>query len=83
MVKNYKLGVLSWNTCQKTEDEIFTNMTVSPDYQEFLEFLGEVVKLEGWPYFRAGLDVKSNTTGKESLFTRYLDYEVCIRRFLL
>ena len=83
MVKNYKLGVLSWNCRQKTEDEIFANTVISPDFREFLDFLGEVVTLEGWPYYRAGLDVKANTTGEQSLFTRYLDYEVFLFFFFL
>jgi hypothetical protein len=31
----------------------------SPDYDEFLEFLGEKITLQGWANYRGGLDVKS------------------------
>jgi hypothetical protein len=31
----------------------------SPAFEEFLQFLGERVELQGWDKFRAGLDVTS------------------------
>jgi len=31
----------------------------SEEFEEFLDFLGDRVKLLGWEGFRAGLDVKS------------------------
>ena len=32
---------------------------LSPEYEEFLEFLGEKIQLKGWDKYRGGLDVKS------------------------
>lgn len=61
-------------------------MTPSDDFDEFLDFLGERVTLEGWEGFRAGLDVKSNlsrspltsgnTTGTNSVYTRHENLEL-------
>lgn len=31
----------------------------SPEFEEFLDFLGDRVELEGWTRYRAGLDVTS------------------------
>lgn len=32
----------------------------SPEFEEFLDFLGEKVELNGWTRYRAGLDVRGN-----------------------
>lgn len=38
--------------------------TITPDFQEFLDFLGSKVSLKGWDKFRGGLDIsESATTG--------------------
>ena len=34
------------------------------------------VTLRGWPHYRAGLDVRDDTTGTQSVYTTFLDYEV-------
>jgi len=49
---------------------MFSNKDGSEDYQEFLDVIGNEVKLEGWPHFAAGLDVKSNTTGNKFSFSQ-------------
>ncbi len=33
------------------------------DWYEFLNFLGDKVRLKGWQHFSGGLDVKHDTTG--------------------
>jgi len=76
VVNNYKFGVLYWKTGQKEEDEFYCNKEGSPDYEEFLNFLGEKIVLQGWSKFRGGLNVKDNFTGTHSVYTVYRNYEI-------
>lgn len=45
-------------------------------YEEFLDFLGDKVELNGWKGFSGGLDTKTGTTGKFSIFSSFQDYEI-------
>ena len=58
IISCYKFGVLYCKPFQTLENDIFSNQATSPQYGEFLEFLGEKITLQGWPKFRAGLDVR-------------------------
>lgn len=58
-----KVGVLL-SIGEQSEDEMFANQNATPLFQEFLDWLGNPIKLQGWEGFRGGLDVKTNTTGK-------------------
>jgi hypothetical protein len=46
-----------------TATDIFSNTGGSVDWYEFLNFIGEKVRLKGWNRFAGGLDVKTDTTG--------------------
>lgn len=35
--------------------------TSSPNFEEFLQFLGEKIRLKGWDKYRGGLDIKCNS----------------------
>jgi len=61
LVKHYSFGVLYCKSGQRTEDEIFSNREdgVSQAYLDFLGFIGDKVKLEGFPGPKVGLDTKS------------------------
>eukprot|EP01124_Arcella_intermedia_P007777 TRINITY_DN14811_c0_g1_i2.p1 TRINITY_DN14811_c0_g1~~TRINITY_DN14811_c0_g1_i2.p1 ORF type:complete len:464 (+),score=97.26 TRINITY_DN14811_c0_g1_i2:92-1483(+) len=74
---NYKFGVL-YSKDPKTENDLFavTEKQASSDYKEFLEFLGEKISLEGWSGYRGGLDVKTNTTGTHSIYTKFQNHEI-------
>ena len=67
---NYKFGVLYAKEGQ-TQNEMFGNNAPSPQFERFLELLGERVNLLGWKGFRGGLDVKHGHTGTESVFTKF------------
>lgn len=41
----------------------------SPAFEEFLEFLGEKVRLKGWDKYNGGLDVERDRTGQYSVYT--------------
>lgn len=75
-IRGFKFGVLYAAEGQTKEDEMFSNQTSSPEFEEFLDFLGDRVPLHGWPNFRAGLDVKTGTTGSHSIYQRWNGNEI-------
>jgi len=68
---NYKFGVLCAPKGNLTEDGMYNNIQVSADFEEFLEFLGTKVKLQGWNKFKGGLDIQNNLTGEYSYHTEF------------
>jgi len=71
---------------QIEEHDIFGNQAGSPEYEEFLHFLGDKIELKGWSGYAANLDSQSrallrlvltqpsfeaNTTGKHSVFHKF------------
>lgn len=73
---NFKFGVLYAAPKQTTDDEMFSNENGSEAFQNFISLLGEYVTLKNWDKFNGGLDVKNNTTGKESIYTTYEGHEI-------
>lgn len=45
---------------QSTEEEMYNNETAGPALEEFLQLLGDKVRLKGFTKYRAQLDTKSN-----------------------
>ncbi|PRP76271.1 hypothetical protein PROFUN_07793 [Planoprotostelium fungivorum] len=77
VVTHQKIGVLLRLKGQTTENDMFNNReNASPDFEEFLQFLGDRVELQGHAGFAGGLDVKKNTTGTASVYTVFHDLEV-------
>eukprot|EP01119_Soliformovum_irregulare_P011178 TRINITY_DN2782_c0_g2_i1.p1 TRINITY_DN2782_c0_g2~~TRINITY_DN2782_c0_g2_i1.p1 ORF type:complete len:1124 (-),score=330.52 TRINITY_DN2782_c0_g2_i1:6-3377(-) len=76
IIKNYKIGLLYVKAGQTDEDEMFANNEPSQQFEDFLNFLGQKVQLEGWDRYRAGLDVKYNSTGTHSIYTKHGDFEI-------
>jgi len=70
-IKGFKFGVLYAKDGQTKEDEMFANIETSPEFEEFLDFLGNRVKLDSWKKFRGGLDVRSGTTGSHSIYREF------------
>lgn len=75
-IKGFKFGILYASEGQTKEDEMFSNVESSPEFQEFLDFIGDRVPLQGWPHFRAGLDVKTGTTGEHSIYQKWNNNEI-------
>ncbi|PRP80563.1 hypothetical protein PROFUN_11876 [Planoprotostelium fungivorum] len=71
LISSYKFGILYCAADQTKEEDMFTNCGGSEDFIEFLELLGEKVQLQGWTKYRAGLDVKTNSTGVYSVYTTF------------
>ncbi len=71
-----KFGVLYRKTSQTDEDDMFSNTEMTPAFAEFLKLIGDRVTLQGFGGYRGGLDVRSNATGTESVYTKYEGIEV-------
>ncbi|OCT84201.1 signal-induced proliferation-associated protein 1 isoform X1 [Xenopus laevis] len=71
-----KIGILFCRAGQGSEEEMYNNETPGPAFQNFLNLLGEEVRLKGFDKYRAQLDNKTDSTGTHSLYTRYQDYEI-------
>ena len=76
--RTYKFGVLYCRPNQTNENEIYGNLheEASKAYKDFLAFLGELIKLQGWTKYRAGLDVTANNTGEYSVYYEYRQYQI-------
>ncbi|CAL8258224.1 unnamed protein product [Lota lota] len=72
----HKVGVLYCKAGQSTEEEMYNNEGASPALDEFLDLLGQRVRLKGFSKYRAQLDNKTDSTGTHSLYTTYKDYEL-------
>mmetsp|Transcript_14887 Transcript_14887/g.16538 ORF Transcript_14887/g.16538 Transcript_14887/m.16538 type:complete len:294 (+) Transcript_14887:808-1689(+) len=74
LVKNqFKVGVMYIKGKQKTEAEILGNTEGSIGLREFMEFMGEKVRLKNWKQYNGGLDTRKNADGKYAYYTRYDD----------
>ncbi|XP_053488423.1 signal-induced proliferation-associated 1-like protein 1 isoform X2 [Ictalurus furcatus] len=71
-----KVGVMYCRAGQSTEEEMYNNEMAGPAFEEFLQLLGEKVRLKGFSKYRAQLDTKTDSTGTHSLYTAYKDYEI-------
>ncbi|XP_075387863.1 signal-induced proliferation-associated 1-like protein 1 isoform X2 [Tenrec ecaudatus] len=71
-----KVGIMYCRAGQSTEEEMYNNESASPALDEFLQLLGERVRLKGFEKYRAQLDTKTDSTGTHSLYTTYKDYEI-------
>jgi len=72
---NFKFGVLYVKENQD-EDEIFNNREGSPDFEEFLQVLGDKIVLKNHTKYSGGLDTKRDFTGTHSIFVTYKQYEI-------
>ncbi|XP_010787800.1 signal-induced proliferation-associated 1-like protein 2 isoform X2 [Notothenia coriiceps] len=72
----HKVGVLYCKAGQSTEEEMYNNESAGPALEEFLDLLGQRVRLKGFTKYRAQLDNKTDSTGSHSLYTTYKDYEL-------
>ncbi|XP_058409128.1 rap1 GTPase-activating protein 1 isoform X1 [Diceros bicornis minor] len=73
---NFKFGVIYQKLGQTSEEELFSTNEESPAFMEFLEFLGQKVKLQDFKGFRGGLDVTHGQTGTESVYCNFRNKEI-------
>ncbi|XP_044277105.1 rap1 GTPase-activating protein 1 [Varanus komodoensis] len=73
---HFKFGVIYQKLGQTSEEELFSTTEESPAFVEFLEFLGQKVKLQDFKGFRGGLDVTHGQTGTESVYCSFRSKEI-------
>ncbi|XP_029433804.1 rap1 GTPase-activating protein 1 isoform X5 [Rhinatrema bivittatum] len=73
---NFKFGVIYQKFGQMSEEELFSTTEESPAFLEFLDFLGQTVKLQDFKGFRGGLDVTHSQTGTESVYLNFRSKEI-------
>ncbi|XP_013415008.1 signal-induced proliferation-associated 1-like protein 2 isoform X2 [Lingula anatina] len=76
ITKTYKIGVMYCKAGQSTEEELYNNEYAGPAFDEFLDCIGQRVRLKGFEKYRAGLDNKTDSTGTHSLYATYANNEV-------
>ena len=76
LIKDVKVGVLLCRAGQATEEEMYNNVESTRAFDEFLELLGDRVRLKGFEHFRGGLDNASDTTGTHSVYTQFKDKQI-------
>jgi len=55
---------------------MFSNEAPTHRFNEFIQFLGEKIELKGHEGFTGGLDVKTNSTGIHSVYTKMWGLEI-------
>ncbi|KAI6233275.1 Signal-induced proliferation-associated 1-like protein 2 [Aphelenchoides fujianensis] len=72
----YKVGVLYCRAGQSTEEDMYNNEHSSPAFEEFLDFLGQRVRLRGFEGYKGGLDTRGDTTGEYSIYCEHVSHEL-------
>lgn len=62
------MGILYCQAGQSTEEEMYNNESGSPALEEFLDLLGQKVRLKGFNKYRAQLDNKSKCCSHDDIF---------------
>ncbi|XP_055680555.1 rap1 GTPase-activating protein 1 isoform X4 [Lutzomyia longipalpis] len=76
LVSNFKFGVLYQRFGQTAEEELFGNNTSSPAFEEFLDMLGQRIKLKEHKGYRGGLDIQNGHTGDTAVYEVFKDREI-------
>jgi len=73
----FKVGVLYRKKGQKTEEQFYSN-DPSPEFENFMNCIGDKIELLGWNKFSGGLDIKSRQTGDFSWYSnvKHTNYEI-------
>jgi signal-induced proliferation-associated 1 like protein 1 len=59
LTNHYKVGIMYCKAGQASEEEMYNNEEAGPAFHEFLDVIGQRVRLKGFDKYRAGLDNKS------------------------
>ncbi|XP_043283597.1 uncharacterized protein rsh isoform X3 [Venturia canescens] len=71
-----KVGVIYVREGQYTEEEILDNNEGTPLFEEFLQILGDKVRLKGFDKYKGGLDTVHDLTGLYSVYTNWRGIEI-------
>lgn len=76
LVPNFKFGVLYQLPGQTTEEELFGNCQMSPAFEEFLDTIGQRIKLKDHKGYRGGLDIQNGHTGDSAVYEVFKEREI-------
>lgn len=76
LVSHFKFGVLYQRYGQTTEEELFGNQQTSPAFEEFLDVLGQRIRLKEHKGYRGGLDIQNGHTGDTAVYEVFKEREV-------
>jgi len=71
-----KVGIIYVKEGQYTEEEILDNNEHSPLFDEFLQIIGDKVRLKGFDKYKGGLDTVHDLTGLYSVYTHWRGIEI-------
>ncbi|XP_018327359.1 uncharacterized protein LOC108738444 [Agrilus planipennis] len=71
-----KVGVIYVKEGQYTEEEVLDNNDNSPLFEEFLQIIGEKIRLKGFDKYKGGLDTVHDLTGLYSVYTNWRNIEI-------
>ncbi|KAL7319157.1 hypothetical protein PS15m_002326 [Mucor circinelloides] len=74
--KHYKFGVLTIRDNQTTEESWFSNTGLSEQLQDFLDIMGQKIKLKGYKGYSAGLDTKTGESGEYAYMSKWNDFDI-------
>ncbi|XP_011504382.1 PREDICTED: signal-induced proliferation-associated 1-like protein 1 [Ceratosolen solmsi marchali] len=72
----YKVGVLYCRAGQRTEEEMYNNQHAGPAFLEFLDSIGQRIRLRGFEGYKAGLDTRTDSTGTHAVAATHRGAEV-------
>ena len=72
----FKFGVIYQRFGQVTEEALFNNKAHSPAMEEFLQLLGQRVRLSKHTGYRGGLDTRHGQTGSHALYEKFQGNEI-------
>ncbi|XP_068085355.1 signal-induced proliferation-associated 1-like protein 2 isoform X3 [Anabrus simplex] len=76
LTSHYKVGVMYCRAGQSSEEDMYNNEEAGPAFNEFLDTIGQRVRLKGFEKYKAGLDNKTDSTGLYSVYAQYQDCEI-------
>ncbi|XP_049867769.1 signal-induced proliferation-associated 1-like protein 3 [Pectinophora gossypiella] len=76
VIRHYKVGVMYCKSGQSTEEEMYNNQEAGPAFVEFLQMLGQTVRLKDFDKYKAGLDNRTDSTGLYSVYATYQGCEI-------
>ena len=73
---NLKVGILYCKKGQQTEEDMYNNEEGGPAFNEFLDLIGQRVRLKGFEKYKAGLCTKDDSTGLYSIYASHEQSEI-------
>ena len=72
---DFKVGVVFIKDGQTLEEDFFTNIDHSSEFEDFLHFLGDRIQLLGFEGYNGGLDTTHGLTGATTVYREWKEYK--------